>query len=51
MTQLAELVINKKMQRGEVKKILAEMDALTDQVHEYYHERERARKERGPASE
>lgn len=51
MPQLAELVIKKEIQRGEVKKILSEMDALTDEVHEYYHERDRARKEKALASE
>jgi hypothetical protein len=46
MVQLAELVIDKKIQPNDVKRVLAEMDELTDQVHGYYDERYLAEKER-----
>jgi hypothetical protein len=44
MVQLGELIIDKKLNPTEIKDILAKMDALTDQVHEYYDTREEARR-------
>jgi hypothetical protein len=49
MAQLADLVIDKKMHRGEVRKILAELNELTDEVHAYYDEQKHAKKEKSLA--
>lgn len=46
MVQLGELIIDKKLNPNEVKEILAKMDALTEQVHEYYETREQNRKKK-----
>jgi hypothetical protein len=46
MVQLGELIIDKKLNPAEVKEILAKMDALTDQVHEYYDTREQTKKKK-----
>ena len=44
MTRLADLVVDKKIQPDEVKKLLSELDELIEKVYEYYDERESTKK-------